>query len=118
MSAEQVSEAGFGPPGRSARLWVAAFALLGHAFVLVLALAAVASAGGLFLLFRGITHGTGYLFLLKIGLPLVAFAWCAIRALWVKSPLPDGIPLERTDAPRLWAMIRTCATTSPMSPSC
>ena len=106
MEREQAGEAA---PGRqrsgwAARLSLAAFALLGHAFVLVLALAAVASAGGLFLLLR-LTSSAGYLILLKLGLPLLVFAWCSIRALWSTLPPPEGVAVERTDAPRLWAVI-------------
>ena len=52
MTGEQVTEAALNPPGWTARLSVAAFALLGHAFVLGLALAAIASAWGMLLLFR------------------------------------------------------------------
>jgi hypothetical protein len=106
MDRGQLSETGPGRehPGWTARLSLAAFALLGHAFVLVLALTAVASAGGLFLLLR-LMSSAGYLLLLKLGLPLLAFAWCSIRALWSTLPAPEGVAVERTDAPRLWAVI-------------
>jgi hypothetical protein len=45
------------------------------------------------------------LILLKLALPLLVFAWCAVRGLWVKSAPPDGIPVAGTDAAPLWGTI-------------
>jgi Peptidase family M48 len=92
-------------PAWTAQLSLAAFALLGQAFVLVLALAAVASAAGLFFLCREISSVLGLKVLLHVGLPLLAFVGVALAGLWVRLPRPEGIPLERRDAPGLWTMI-------------
>jgi hypothetical protein len=107
MSKEHVAEADSDRmlPAWTAQLSLAAFALLGHAFVLVLALVAVAGAAGLFFLFYRISSFSGYMALLKLGLPLLAFAGVTLLGLWVRVPRPEGIPLERRDAPGLWTTI-------------
>jgi hypothetical protein len=107
MSREHVGEAGSYRqlPAWTAQLSLAAFALLGHAFVLVVALVAVASAAGLFFVLWEISSVAGLKVLLHVGLPLLAFAGVALLGLWVRVPRPEGIPLERRDAPGLWTTI-------------
>jgi len=41
----------------------------------------------------------------KIALPLGAFIWFALKAMWVRLSPPEGHPLKPKDAPALFAMI-------------
>ena len=79
------------------RRGVAAFAALGFAWVL----ACLALAVGL-LAWAWSAHGQraitrGWVALFAIGL-----LWTTVRALWVRFDRPDGVRLERADAPRLF----------------
>lgn len=102
----EVVEAEWRQPGWAATVLLAAFALLGPAYVLVLALVATACATGLLYLVHTMANGGGLLILLKVGIPLLLFGWCSARTLLVRTPSPDGIPLAPTDAPRLWSVVR------------
>lgn len=42
---------------------------------------------------------------LKIVLPLGAFIWVALKALWVRLSPPEGYPLKREDAPALFTLV-------------
>src|SRR5581483_3323176 len=42
---------------------------------------------------------------LKFTIPLGAFIWLALKALWVRLPPPEGYELRRDDAPALFALI-------------
>jgi len=41
----------------------------------------------------------------KLVLPVGAFLWMVVRALWVSIPAPDGFELERAQAPELFAVV-------------
>jgi Zn-dependent protease with chaperone function len=43
--------------------------------------------------------------LIKLAIPLVALAYTVLRALWVRWPDPDGIPVSLSEAPRLFAEV-------------
>ena len=107
MSKEHVGEADSDRmlPAWTAQLSLAAFALLGHASVLVLALVAVAGAAGLFFLFYRISSFSGYMALLKLRLPLLAFAGVTLFGALGAGAATRGNSAQRRDTPGLWTMI-------------
>ena len=44
-------------------------------------------------------------FAIKLALPIAAFAWMVLKALWVRIAPPQGYRLKRQDAPELFALI-------------
>jgi Zn-dependent protease with chaperone function len=80
-------------------LWI----WLGYGFIVVLLLGTLALlAGTLYLLISGAARGGG---LIKIALFLGIFAFTLLASLWVKIDRPDGYPLSRAEAPKLFEMI-------------
>ena len=61
----------------------------------------------LFLLFLVTLASVVYLkaLALKVAIPLGAFLWFAVKALWVRLPPPQGYRLRRKDAPELFALL-------------
>src|SRR5258706_1190766 len=83
------------------RLKVALLAALGYAYLLgVMALLA----GALWLLWLVMKDGR-HLVLLKFAIPMALLALVGLRALWVRLDPPEGIPVKRADAPKLFAAL-------------
>lgn len=83
-------------------LRVGLLAALGYAYVLfVLAVVAALLYLLLWLAFLG---GRFNVAVIKFGWVLLMLAWVVVRALWVKMPAPEGIPLARGQAPRLFGL--------------
>jgi hypothetical protein len=81
---------------------VVAFAVLGYAYLLGVALALPAVIGlGVFVLAE--THVGAIAF--KALLPFVVLWFTLLRALWVRTPVPNGLPLQASDAPALFELI-------------
>jgi Zn-dependent protease with chaperone function len=84
------------------RAGVVAFAVLGYAYLLGVALALPAVIGlGVFVLAE--THVGAIAF--KALLPFVVLWFTLLRALWVRTPVPNGLPLQASDAPALFELI-------------
>lgn len=79
---------------------VALFAALGYAWVLACLLLAV----GLLVWVAGSfgRQGTGHFGRVWVGLFALGLLWATLRALWVSFDRPEGVRLEREDAPRLF----------------
>jgi hypothetical protein len=48
--------------------------------------------------------------LAALGYALSTLAFIILRALWVRLPPPDGLPLQRQELPRLYAMVDELTT--------
>jgi Zn-dependent protease with chaperone function len=86
-------------PDRDARLRVVALGLLGYAYVLGVFLGLLLVAVGAVLLLPSVAV------VVWVGLPLALVALGFLRALWVRSPAPEGVRLEPRDAPGLFALL-------------
>jgi len=82
---------------RRYKLRVLLLALLGYVYILGI-LAGTLALLVLLLLYGRFSGGT-----VKIEIVLLTFAALILRALWVRLPPPQGLPLERRDAPALFA---------------
>jgi Zn-dependent protease with chaperone function len=82
------------------RLRVLALAILGNAYMLfiLLLIAAVFLASLVSIVFLKALA-------LKIIIPVAIILWAVIKSLWVKVPDPQGIRLDRRDAPELFQVI-------------
>ena len=85
------------------RCQVGMLAALGYVYVLVILIFALALALGMgYALISGHFSGVG----IKVELFALIFCGIIFRALWVRMPPPDeGLPLDRQNAPRLFAML-------------
>jgi Zn-dependent protease with chaperone function len=83
------------------RLRVGLLAALGYVYILG-TLVVLAAAGVMVVLAATKSHA----FILgKFLIPLGALALLILRALWVKIPPPEGIPLDRSTAAALWRLV-------------
>lgn len=83
------------------RLRVLLLGSLGYLYILaVLAALVVVDLLALALMTRG-----GLIVVKYLVLPLAAFSWLIVRALWVRIPPPEGRELHRAQAPALFAMV-------------
>ncbi|MET0487531.1 MAG: Zn-dependent protease, partial [Candidatus Rokuibacteriota bacterium] len=90
------------------RLRVRLLAYLGYLYIGTV-LAAV-GAGLLFLGYLFTLHLTGATWIIaKVGWVLLLFAVIIVRALFVRFPPPDGIALERRQAPALFVLVDNIA---------
>jgi len=81
------------------RLRVLGLAALGYGYLLGVLLLLIALAVVLVLTLRGLS--------IKLVVPLLVVIVAVARALWVRMPAPEGIVLRDTEAPRLFALVRT-----------
>jgi Zn-dependent protease with chaperone function len=81
------------------KLRILLLALLGYGYVLGIL------AGTVTLVVLVLTLGRFNAAILKIEIILVVFAGLILRALWVRLPPPEGLPIERQDAEALFAEI-------------
>lgn len=84
------------------RLRVLLFGLLGYAYafgVLGLLLALVVGLGRV-----AADHG-GAILVFKVGIPVLVLGATVLKAMWVRIDPPDGKPLTRGEAPRLFAEV-------------
>lgn len=81
------------------RVWL--LAMLGNAYLALIVLVLVALLGGAL---ASVVWFKGYA-LIKLILPIAAFLWVVLRALWVSVPPPEGTEVRRADAPELFALI-------------
>lgn len=81
------------------KLRVLLLALLGYGYVLGIL------AGTVALVVLVLAYGRFNAAVLKIEIFLVVFAGLILRALWVRLPPPEGLPMERQDAEALFAEI-------------
>jgi len=89
-------------PG-SYRLRVGFLAALGYSYILlVLAVLLALLIGGILLMLHAHRFNA---WLIKILFLLGVFAFLIARALWVQFPRPEGIEIQRQEAPRLFAMM-------------
>ena len=79
---------------------VALVAVLGYGFIAVLLLLLLGLAAVAVLL---AIHGP--LLLLKLLLPIGALVWVVLRSLHVKLEPPEGVRLDKRDAPELFRMV-------------
>jgi Zn-dependent protease with chaperone function len=85
------------------RTKVLLLAMAGY-FYIFLILAAIVAA--LLLLVGGVlSQGRAPAGMLKLAIPLGALGFTVLRALWVRWPDPEGIPLSRTQAPKLFSEV-------------
>src|SRR5438093_5043827 len=87
---------------RGYRLRVGLLAALGYAYIFLVLLLVLALLAGLIAV---MAYGRVYGALVKIGWVLGTLAFIILRALWVRLPPPDGLPLQRAEVPRLFAMV-------------
>lgn len=80
-----------------------AWGLIGYAYIFFIFLFFLAIAGSLLLLMFSV-HGGYYLFI-KLFLILGIPAWAIARSMWLVFPAPDGIEVERKEAPKLFELI-------------
>ncbi|WP_028081758.1 M48 family metallopeptidase [Solimonas soli] len=73
----------------------AGYAYLGAVLLALFALLVLAALSVLFLKALAV----------KLIIPLAAFIWLVLRAVWVKFDAPPGIPLRRSEVPQLYAML-------------
>jgi len=99
------AEAARNPQGY--RLRVGLFAALGYGYIALLLLLALALVGGLIALIVYFPRAVGahIKFTIPLALLLAGLSWTMIRSLLVRAPHPDGIEINRAQAPRLFAMI-------------
>jgi Zn-dependent protease with chaperone function len=79
---------------------VVRFVALGYAY-LAFGLAVLLALGG-FVVWLVIQHPGP---LIKLLIPIAAVTWIVLRSLAVRIDPPDGIPIDRTDAPELFRML-------------
>lgn len=83
-------------------LRVALLGALGYAVLLVALAVLAAACVGLALL---LLTGKGAWVAVKLGAIVLPLFWIILRALWVKIPAPNGLPIDEADAPRLFALV-------------
>jgi Zn-dependent protease with chaperone function len=86
---------------RAYRTRVTGLAVLGYAYILVALAFLIAVTILLVTNLRGVA--------LKLAIPLVVVIGAVLKALWVKVPPPDGLPITRDRAPPLFALVREVA---------
>lgn len=82
---------------------------LGYGYVWMVLAIVLALLGGLvWFMFSQHRFNTGFL---KVGAALLILAGAIVRSLWVQFPRPEGIPITRDQAPKLFAMLDELTTT-------
>lgn len=85
---------------RAYKTQVLALGVLGYGYVLLLVLLSVALTLVIFAI--GLESP---LVALKLGVPLLAFVYMLLRALWVRLEVPTGVELNRTEQPGLFKIL-------------
>jgi len=88
---------------QSYRLRVALFAALGYLYIF-LVLAGLLALFGLVVWVIMYSHRINGA-IIKFAIVLLIPMWMIVRSLWVKFPPPQGLKLNRQDAPRLFALV-------------
>jgi Zn-dependent protease with chaperone function len=84
--------------------------LLGYAYIFLAVALIVAVLAGIVYVIRTSNSSIGLQLLVKLALPLALVVFAVLRALNVKFPVPEGLPITRADAPELFAMLDELAT--------
>ena len=85
---------------RRYKLRVALLAGLGYAYLLLVLVALLVATGLLAFALRAAAFWA-----VKLAIPLLALMGAVLRALWVKMPDPEGIPLKPSDTPQLFTTL-------------
>jgi len=80
-------------------LRVGLLAALGYAYLLAVLAVVVLLVGAL------VYFGRLNFVVVKVGWLLLTFAALVLRALWVRIPPPEGVPVTRAEAPRLFGLV-------------
>src|SRR5271167_4520804 len=85
---------------RRYKLRVALLAGLGYIYLLLVLVALFVATGLLVFALRSAAFWA-----IKLAIPLLALMGAVLRALWVKMPSPEGVPLKPLDAPQLFTAL-------------
>jgi Zn-dependent protease with chaperone function len=101
----------------SYQLRVVLLGLLGYGYIfLAVAIIATVVAGVVYMVTVA-NPSLGLQLLVKLALPLALVGFAVLRALNVSFPVPDGLPINRTEAPRLFALLDELASSLDAPPS-
>ena len=93
---------------RSYKFRVLLLALLGYVYIFAILAVIIGMLAGLIILFIRFHRAPGVF--LKIGLPLLGFAFLIVRSLWVRFSPPTGYALREQEAPDLFNEVATISS--------
>lgn len=96
------SEAAIAPARYKRRILL--LSLLGYIYPIIVVIGLFATLAGAGFVIFSTAPGAGVIGLKFILLPLLALAFAILRSLWVRLPPPEGRPVSRVEAPRLFAL--------------
>jgi len=85
------------------RFWLGALAVIGYAYILFMLLLLLGLLAGMVLF--AVNTGRVYVGEIKIFFFLLVVIYVILRSLWVTVPPPEGIALQRAEAPQLFELI-------------